>query len=247
MSLEQYRKALDDNAIAFEVNCPEESKLFNVFDSELEAIINQLNSRPELLEVHQRIASIFLVIIHRQFRSGFELYRRRQSIDGDSVMRNAIECVCHYCKIFKYPELAEVYANKEDDFKRFEKEFLRNMFVSNLKHCERLKKIREMINNSASHPEIINLSQSIEFEEQKWNVHYFDIDNGLYQKKLWQFLDCYWRCIDSIRTIVTEHDALPISMTASSCGWNVCCKLMQTYTDRLRQIIPKPEYSTELR
>jgi len=241
MSLEHYRKAIEDNAIAFEVNCAEQSNLFDAFDAELAAIIGHLNSRLKLLEVHQRIASTFLVIIHRQFRSGFEHYRRRQSVDGDTVMRIAIECACHYHKIFQHPELVVVFANNLDNPKSFKDSFPdRQLFAETFLHSARLKGIRDNINSSGSHPDLLYISQAIETMDRKWNIHYFDHDNDIYLKKLWQYLDCYWRCIDSIRSILKNNELLPLSMNNQSGSWNKYSRMMQDYTDKLREITPKP-------
>jgi hypothetical protein len=253
MSLKTYRETAERNSAIFEQNCAVESRLFEDFDQELTDIIVHLNSRCELMTVEQRVSSSFLALIHRQFRSGFELYRRRLSADGDAVIRVAIECLCHFHKLIIHQELLKAFFSKqsgaleltEDERellnKQQEKEFNRTfqfaaLFAKDLPHRDRLKAIRDRINEGSAHPDHFYLAQTIErVGPLELHIHYTDYLNDVFQLKLLQFLDCYWHIIDAIRSILNGLGYLSLGMQSSNANWEKTSRKMARYKTHHRQ------------
>ncbi len=238
MSLKEYREAAEQNRTIFCRELKHEVRLFESLDRELWAIITHLNVRHDLSEPKQRIPFSFFAIVHKQFRSGFELLCRRFSHDAFAVIRIAIESIAYSYKIIDNPALADFYIERESSKssqKEFERVFIRNLFSEGMPHKDQLKKIRDRINQTDAHPDIHYFAQCIEFENDEMRVHYFDYQNDTFILKVMEFVACYWCCIAVIREALERKDYLPLSMMSQNSSWEKLSSDLQNYLESNRQ------------
>jgi hypothetical protein len=243
LTFEKYLDASNQNYEASKEILSSEIEMFKKLDEELIAILNHLNARSDLMDDPlQRLSISLIAIIQRQFRSGFELFRRRLSFDGFAVVRVAIEAASHYFKISGDEKLIEKYLDLYDedkDRKEFRKIFEHNLFPNNLPHGPRLKQLRDLINQMDAHPDFKYFIQTVELTEEENRkqlfVHYFDKDDNTYKLKMLQFFDCYWMCVDIVRRCLEAKDLLPIRMQGNRSTWQNITNRLSNYKESHRE------------
>lgn len=238
ITLEEYRRIAAEKVAAFQELFGEEAGIFETLDLELFKVLEHIGRRQDIIKPPLDVFLTFFVIVHRQFRSAYELYHRGLSQDGNVVMRVAIECLCHGYKLLNNPNLEEVYKNKNDSkekYNLFKTEFEYNLFIKDMPNKVRLKQIRDLINKSASHPDIDYCCQVVESKREQIIIHYYDHNEDFFKLQLMQFIECFWLCIDVIRSSLDDFGLLPLTMTTSTNSWVLVSKKFIYYKNRNRK------------
>ena len=216
-SIEEYLEVANQNHIAFTENLIDEMRIFLLLDTELQSILNHIIARPELTDdLFKRAAMTFFLIIHRQFRSGFELMKRYIPWDAGAVIRVAIESLKHYFRITKNPDLFEDFIGSKG--KKKQKQFVKASIPEDLPNSKFIISTWNIINEMASHPDLKYWMLGTDIsKESVFKVDYFNRDYDIFRIFLIRFLLLYWHIIGSIRVIIS--DQLPMSMTARDSSW----------------------------
>jgi len=174
-------------------NIPEAIAFFKELDQHVLDVASHLGALPELTatEPFYFVAS-FLWISLRQMRNAFILLLRRMSYDAMLVFRVGLEATVFAYRVFKKPELAEVWARKNDSpegWKEFSKEFRYPPFPDDMPFASGIKDRLDLLNNYWAHPNINYFSTAIQVGDRETFVHFFDHDNERFYLTLLNFLD----------------------------------------------------------
>lgn len=127
---------------------------------------------------------MLLMNAHAQYRTAFELGFATRIGDAWNVLRTAIESEVHGLKIYRQPELAKVWLEKDDgkpQFEAFRDAFERNkkesLFPSN-QGLDKLHTYYSQFSEWGTHTTLAAMSSRFRSEESttdvQWILHYLD-------------------------------------------------------------------------
>jgi len=200
---------------------PDAISLFDDIDGHIYKLHNHLRALPEITSKDATyIIGLFMLISLRQIRNAFFLFLRRMSYDGMLLFRVGLESAVFSFRIFKEPELAKVWALKNENWKEFSKKFRQSEFPSDMPFKNEMKEQLDSLNSYWAHPNINYFSSSVVFpnkEERVGNkeilLHFFDYEENHFLSNLIWFLNNSIRIIAIYRAIFQER--FPILITST--------------------------------
>jgi hypothetical protein len=201
---------------------PDAVTLFDDIDRHIHELHAHLNALPKLTSQDvMYLIGMFMIISVRQMRNAFLLILRRMSYDGMLLFRPGLESAVFSYRIFKDNQLAQVWALKDENWKRFSEEFRRKQFPEDMPYKDDIRKQLDLLNHYWSHPNINYFSGSTEFSEIKENedrnkeikVHFYDLKETNFLLSLIWFLDNCIKIIAVYRKIF--QGKFPILITST--------------------------------
>ena len=166
------------------------------------------------------VIGLLMLISLRQIRNAFYLFLRRMSYDGMLLFRVGLESAVFAFRIFKEPQLTNVWASKNENWKDFSKNFRRREFPDDIPHRDQMKDILDSLNSYWAHPNIDYFSTSVVFpdkgektEKKEIKLHFFDHDEKSFMLNITWFLDNSIKVIAIYRKIF--QDKFPIFTTST--------------------------------
>ncbi len=206
--MSKYLEYVSDSDYNFKVsllNVPETVNIFSRLDQQLTEMIEYINKLPEVAaERYVFFLGTFIVVAQREMRNGYSLFLRSMSYDGLLLLRIAIEAAIFAYRIFKEPELLEVWANRNEDWKTFKQKFVFAELPHDIPFRAELDKNRDLIGDYWAHPNVNYFSNAVEIKGDQIRVHFFDRDEKLYHLYLLSFLDASLKVLAVFRMIVGE-------------------------------------------
>ncbi len=196
------------------LNIPEALAFFSKFDQTAQDMMEHLNALPDLTaqDAFFFITTFFHISL-RQMRNAFYLILRRMSYDGLLISRVGLESAVFAYRIFKDPQLLEVWARKDENWKEFSQKFRREEFPQDMPFGKEIRKQLDSLNDYWAHPNINYFSQSHVFEEKEIRVHYFDHNDRTFHLVLLSFLDSCLKILTVFRKILEMKFSVFITST----------------------------------
>jgi len=198
------------------LNIPETVSLFSKLDQQIQDISRHLNALPDLTAKDSfYFVATFLLIAQRQMRNAFSLFLRKMSYDGLLLFRVGLESAVFAYRIFKEPQLLEVWAQKNENWKEFSQKFRRCEFPGGMPFRAEIRKQLDLLNNYWAHPNINYFSTAVLFKEKEIRVDFFDHDDQTFHLVLLSFLDYCLKILAVFRKILGERFSVFITSTES--------------------------------
>jgi len=200
-------------------NIPEAVSFFGKLDQQVQDMAKHLYELPDFTaRVPFYFVATFLRISQRQMRNGFILLLRRMSYDAMLVFRVGLEASVFAYRIFKRPELVEIWARKNDgrkDWKKFSKEFRRTPFPEDMPFATAIRRQLDLLNDYWAHPNINYFSRAVKSGNTETLVYFFDHDNTTFCMILLLFLDSCLKILACYRKMLEPEFRVFITSTES--------------------------------
>ena len=198
------------------LNIPEAVSLFSKLDQQIHDMSKHLNAVPDLTAKDSfYFVATFLLITQRQIRNAFSLFLRKMSYDGLLLFRVGLESTVFAYRIFKEPQLLEVWARKNENWKEFSQKFRRDEFPIDMPFPDEIRKQLDLLNNYWAHPNINYFSTAVLFKEKEILVHFFDYDDQTFHLVLLSFLDYCLKILAVFRNMLEREFSIFITSTES--------------------------------
>jgi len=156
-----------DNTFATFHNKKAEYELLRRVDSCFELIIPNLINTPEI------IPAMLLARAHSTYRAAARLAVSGQCPEAFSLLRTAIECSMYALRMYKHPELTEVWLNRHKDessLKTARNEFsygkaFTTLNATDKKHAERIDALYQRCIDFGAHPNEMSVTGNMGINE----------------------------------------------------------------------------------